>query len=130
MRRITLPLTMLLFILAVPLSLPVAGQEQPPGRSKTAHEKEAYEKSMQERLGKLGAQLDELKKKADADKERAEAKMKEHLAEAEKKRQAAERKLDELGRASKDSWEKFSAEAEKAAKDFERAFERAITHKE
>lgn len=129
MKRMTVSLTMLLFILAGPLSLPVAGQEQP-GRSKAVQEKEEFEKSMKERLGKLGAQLDELKKKAAADKEQAEAKMKERLAEAETKRQAAVRKLEELGRASKDSWEKFSAEAEKAAKDFERAFERAITRKE
>lgn len=130
MKRITLSLTMLFFILAGPLSLPVAGQEQQTVTSKAAHEKEEYEQSMKERLGKLGAQLDELKKKADAGTDRVEAKMKEQLAEAEKKRQAAVRKLEELGRVSKDSWEKFSAEAEKAAKDFEQAFERAITRKE
>ncbi len=130
MKRITLSLTILLFILTVPLSPPAVGEEHQASGSKAAHEKEAYEKSMKERLGKLGAQLDELKKKADAKKGRAEAKMKVHLADAEKKRQAAVRKLEELRRASKDSWEKFSAEAEKAAKDFEQAFERAKARKE
>lgn len=129
MKRITLSLAMLLFILAVPMSFPVAGEEQA-GGSKAMHEKEAYEKSMKERLGRLGARLDELKKKADAEKEHAEAKMKEQLIDAETKRQAAVRKLEELGRASKDSWEKFSAEVEKAAKDFEHAFERVIIRRE
>jgi hypothetical protein len=130
MKRITFSLTILLFILSVPLSLPAAGEEHQASGSKAVHEKEAYEKSMQERLGKLGAQLDELKKKADVKKGRAEAQMKVQLAEAEKKRQAAARKLEELRLASKDSWKKFSAEAEKAAKDFEQAFERAKPRKE
>jgi|GEM_PF-2301275 len=130
MKRITLSLTMLSIILAGPLSLPATGQEQQTGTTKAAHEKDAYEKSMQERLGKLGAKLDELKKKAEAGSEKAEAKMKQQLAEAEKQRQVAARKLDELGRASKDSWKKFSADVEKAAKDFERAIERAINRTE
>lgn len=120
---------MLLCILAGSLSLPVSGEQQQTGISKAERKKQAYEKSMKERLGKLGAELDELKKKADAGAEHAEAKMKEELAEVEKKRQVAVRKLEELERASKYSWEKFSEEAEKAAKDFEQAFERAITRK-
>lgn len=128
MKRTTLLLTLLLFILAMPLSLPAA--EKQAGSSKTAQERASYEKSMQERLGKLGAQLDELKKKADAEKESAAAKMKVYLADAEKKRQVAARKLEELGRASKDTWEKFSADLDRAAKDFEHAFERARGHKE
>ena len=130
MKRIMLSLTMLLVILAGSLSLPVAGEEQQTGRSKAAQEKEEYERSMKERLGKLGERLDELKKKADAEKEHVEVKMKENLAEAEKKRQVAVRKLEELRRESKDSWEKFSIEAEKAAKDFEQAFDRAINRKD
>lgn len=124
MKRILLPPTLLLFILAGPLSLPVAGEEPPTGRAKSTFDKEAYEKNMQELLGKLGAQLDELKKKTEAGTEQAETKMKAELAEIEKARQEAVRKLDALGRASKDSWEKFSAEAEKAVKDFERAMKR------
>lgn len=126
MKRITLFLTLLLFIPAGPMLPPAAGQEQQTSRSKTEHEKEAYEKSMQERLGKLGAKLDELMKKAEAESEKAEAKMKKQLAEAERQRQVAARKLEELGQASKQTWGKFSEEMERAAKDFERAVERAI----
>jgi len=130
MKRIMLSMTMLFCILAGSLSLPVSGEEQQTDRSKAARKKEAYEKSMKERLGKLGARLDELKRKADAGIQNAEAKMKEDLAIAEKKRQVAVRKLEELERSSKYSWEKFSMEAEKAAKDFEQAFERAISTRE
>lgn len=126
MKRTILSLTLLLFTLTVPLSLPAVGQEEPAGGAKTAHEQERYEKTMKERLGKLGAQLDALKRDADVRAGQVEARMKENLADAEAKRQEAARKLEQLGRASKDSWEKFSAEAEKAAKEFEKAFDRAI----
>jgi hypothetical protein len=118
-----------LLILSAPAA-PAAADKLQQDPAKAAPTNEAYEQSMKERLGKLGAQLDELKKKADARSEQAEAKLKEHLAEAEIKRQEAVRKLEKLRRASKDSWEKFSADMDKAAKEFEQAFERARTAKE
>ena len=130
MKRMTLALAALLFILAGPLSLYAAGQEQQAAAPKSPHEKEQYEKSMKERLGKIGKDLDELKASAAAKSEHAEGKMKEYLSDAEKKRKAAARKLDELGKASSDTWDKFTAEMEKAAKDFERAFTRAKSRKE
>jgi hypothetical protein len=128
MTRISLILAALL-LLASPLSL-FAAAEVPTQKAAETGDKEQYEKSMQERLGKLGAKLDELKKKADADSARAEKQLKAHLAEAEKKRQIAAKKLEELGQASRDSWKKFSAEMDKAAKEFERAYEQAVKHKE
>lgn len=130
MKRWTLSLTALLFILACPLTLIAAEPEQQAAASKTPHEKEQYEKSMKERLGKLGSQLDELKATTAAKSEKAEGKMKDYLAEAEKKRKVAERKLEEVGKASKDTWKKFTADMDKAAKDFEHAFQRAKTRKE
>jgi len=128
MKRIILSLAMPL-ILAGPMSLPVVAEEQA-GGSKALQEKEAYEKSMQERLGRLGARLDELKRRTEAGTERAEERMKDQLADAEKKRREAVRKLEDLGRSSKESWKKFSAEVEKAAKDFEQAFERVMIRRE
>lgn len=116
-------------LLTFPLTLAAAG-DAPAQHSAAASDKEHYEQSMKERLGKLGAQLDELKKKADADSARVEKQLKAHLVEAEKKQQIATKKLEELGRASRDSWMKFSAEMDKAAREFERAYERAVRHKE
>jgi len=130
MKRMTLTLAALVFILAGPLSLYASGQEQQAAAAKSPHEKEQYEKSMKERLGKLGKELDDLKALAASKSEHAEGKMKEYLADAEKKRKAAARKLDKLGKASKDTWDKFAADMEKSAKDFERAFNRAKTRKE
>lgn len=120
----------MLCILAAPLPLPLSARAEQEGRAPVAQEQEAHEKSMQERLGKLGAQLDQLKRDADARKKQAEATMKKNLEEAEKKRQVAARKLAELGKASKDSWAKFSAEADRAVKEFEQAFGRVIPNGE
>jgi len=128
MQRITLFLT-LLFMLAGPLLLPAAGEEQPVNGAEETLEREAYEKSMEERLGELGAQLDALREKANVAAEEATAQLKEQLADTEELRQEAVLKLQELERASRDSWEKFSAELDKAAKDFEQAFDRVRSGK-
>jgi hypothetical protein len=130
MKRVTLPLTALLFILAGPMPLIAAEPEQQTVAPKTAHEKEQYEQGMKERLGRVGADLDRLKADAAAGTGKVEGKMKEYLSDAEKKKRVAERKLDELGKASKESWKKFTGGMEKAAKDFEQAFSRAKSRKE
>ena len=115
----------LLILLTGPTAL-LAAQDQHVYKSGEDRDKEQYERSMHERLGKLGSQLDELKKKAESRSAKVEGQMKNRLADAEKKRQAAELKLKELGLASRDSWRKFSLEMEKSAKEFERSFERAL----
>jgi len=129
MQRITLFLT-LLFMLAGPLLLPAAGEEPQANGAEETLAREAYEKSMEERLGELGAQLDALREKANVAAEEATAQLKEQLADTEELRQEAVLKLQELERASRDSWEKFSAELDKAAKDFEQAFDRVRSGKE
>lgn len=123
MKRTTLSLMALFFILLNPLSLIAAEQMQHAATPKTSQEQ--YERSMKERLGKLGEQLDNLKARAAAKSGQAEEKMLVYLAEAEEKRKAAALKLEEMKNTSKDKWEKFSSETEKAAKDFELAFEKA-----
>lgn len=128
MTRIILLLAALL--LTFPLNPAVAGDAPLPQKRAAASDKEDYEQSMKERLGRLGAQLDELKKKADSRSDRAEKQLKNHLAEAEKRRQEAARKLAELERASRDSWRTFSADMDQAVKEFERSYERAVKHRE
>lgn len=125
MKRITLLLTALLVILVNPLSLIAAEKEQITTAPQTAQEREQYENGMQERLGKLGKQLDELKARAASKSEQAGEKMKGYLSEADKKQKAAALKLEEMKHASKDKWGKFSSELDKAAKDFEHAYEKA-----
>ena len=126
MTRILIALALLLSVWPAALQ---AAQEQQAGTTESARDREQFEQSMKERLGKLGARLDELKKDADARSTQVERNLKGHLADAEQKRHAAEQKLKELGTASRDSWRKFSAEMERAAKDFEQSFERALNQK-
>jgi predicted secreted protein len=125
MKRKAISMTVLLFFLLNPLSLIAAENEQQTTAPKTAQEKEQYEKGMQERLRKLGKQLDELKAKSTAKSAQAGEKMKGYLTDAEEKQKAAAQKLEEMKYASKDKWKKFSSEINKATKDFERAYERA-----
>ncbi len=125
MKRLILSLAALLFIMAGPLPSIAAEQGQQTTAPKTPQEKEQYEKGMKERLGKLGAQLDELKAKAAARSDQAGQQMKGSLAEAEKKRKAAAVKLEEMKKTSKDKWKKFSEDMDQAARDFEKAYEKA-----
>ena len=91
----------------------------------TAQQKEQYEKTMQERLEKLGKRLDELKARAATGTETARKEMNQLLAEAEKKRERAFHKLEEMRKTSEEKWRKFSFEMNEASHDFERAYERA-----
>jgi molecular chaperone GrpE (heat shock protein) len=90
-----------------------------------SQEKKHYEKNMQERLGKLGKQLDELKAKAAAMTEQARKDINQDLAKAEEKREAASRKLEKMRKESVARWKKFSADLDNAADDFENAFKKA-----
>lgn len=97
-------------------------QERQATAPAASQQKEQYEKGMEERLGRLGKELDELKTKADV---KARDEMSQLLKEAEKKQDAASRKLEEMRRASEEKWRKFSSDMNKAADDFEQAFDRA-----
>ena len=88
-------MTRILIALALMVSVWPAGlqaaQEQQAVTTESARDREQFEQSMKERLGKLGARLDELKKDADARSTQVERNLKGHLADAEQKRHAAER---------------------------------------
>jgi gas vesicle protein len=80
---------------------------------------------MQERLGKLGKQLDELKAKAAAMTAEAQKDINQDLAKADERRAAASRKLEKIRKESGTTWEKFSTELDQAADDFENAYKKA-----
>jgi Skp family chaperone for outer membrane proteins len=90
-----------------------------------SQQKRHYEKNMEERLRKLGKELDELKAKTAAMKEQARKDINQDLANAEKRRDAASRKLEEIQKESVARWKKFSADLDKATDDFEKAYQKA-----
>jgi predicted nucleic acid-binding Zn-ribbon protein len=118
-----------LFLLTA-ASLSVYAAEKTPQTTapETAQQKEKYEKSMEERLRKLGRELDELKAKAATMSEQARKDMNRYIAEAEKKQKAASRKLDKMRKKSQKKWKKFTDEMSAAADEFEKAFEKAKSH--
>lgn len=122
MNRAILFAAALFLVNGTPCSSLAVAQERPAAAPAASQQKEQYEKGMEERLGRLGKELDELKAKADV---KARDEMKQLLKEAEKKQDAASRKLEEMRRASQEKWRKFSSDMNKAADDFEQAFDKA-----
>ncbi len=127
-KRIAFCLTAVLLIAVNPLSLYGGEKEQQKTAPEAFQHKEQYESSMEERLRRLGKQLDELRAKAVTMSEEARNKMNHYLAEAEKKQRAAMRKLEEIQKKSEKEWKKLSADMDKAADEFEKAYERAKSH--
>jgi molecular chaperone GrpE (heat shock protein) len=128
MKRLSFFLAAILFIAAGTLSAYSAEKAHQATTSETAQQKEQYEKSMEERLGKLGKKLDELKAKTAAMGEQARNDMKGYLAEAEKKQKAASEKLESMRKKSVKKWKKFASDTDAAMDEFEKAFEKAKTH--
>jgi F0F1-type ATP synthase membrane subunit b/b' len=112
-----------LFVVSPPSSR--ASDQAQQTAAEPSRQKEEYEKSMQERLGNIGKRLDELRAKADAGAEDARKELKQLVNDAEKKREAASRKFEEVRKASSEKWKKFTSDMNKAADDFEKAYERA-----
>ena len=124
-RMLLLTLATALFISFSPLVSWGAASEQQAATPNESQQKKHYEKNMQERLGKLGKQLDELKAKAAAMTEQARKDINRDLAAVEKKRESASRKLEATRKESAATWKKFSADLDQAADDFENAYKKA-----
>jgi Skp family chaperone for outer membrane proteins len=127
MKPTILILTMTLLIVAGPLTSYSAENERA-ASAQLSQEKEKYERTMEERLSKLGKELDEMKTRASAMSEQARKDMKRYLADAERKQKAASRKLQEIRKESGEKWKKFVDEMDAAADDFAKAYERAKSH--
>jgi F0F1-type ATP synthase membrane subunit b/b' len=124
-RILVLTLAIVFFVWFSPWASWGAAPEQRAATQDDSQQKRHYEKNMQERLGKLGKELDELKTKAAAMTEQARKNINQDLAEVEKKKETASRKLEKMRKESTATWKKFSADLDKAADDFEKAYEKA-----
>ena len=124
MKKIMTVLTVVL-ISIIPVGAFSEERAQSSTNSAPASEKEQYERSAEERLRKIGKQLDELKAKTAAASEKARKDMKAVIAEAENKQHAAARKLKEMRKESSAAWKNVSSELDKLADDFEHAYEKA-----
>jgi len=118
-------LTTLFFISISPLVAYGVEQESQTTTPAASPHREQYEKTMEERLGKLGKELDELKARAAAKTEQARKEMNRQLADAEKKHKTASRKLEEIRKKSEAEWKKFIAGMNEAADAMDKAYEKA-----
>ncbi len=121
-------LTALLLIVSGLLVLSAVAEERQATAVEKSQQKEQYEKSMEERLRKLGKQLDELKSKAATMAERMKKDTKEDLNAAEKKRKIASQKLEQMRNETEEKWKKFSKKMNEAVYDFEKAYKKAKSH--
>jgi F0F1-type ATP synthase membrane subunit b/b' len=122
-RILFLLMALLLIAFSPPFSL--ASDQTQQAAAPDTQQKEQYEKSMEERLGNIGKQLDELREKANARTEEARKELNQYMKDAQKKHEAAARKLEEVRKATNETWKKFTSDMNKAADDFEQAYEKA-----
>ena len=125
MKRLLFLLASLLLAVASPLISSASGQTQKATAPETPQQKAEYEKSMEERLGNIGKRLDELRAEANARTEEARKELDQYMKDAQKKHDAAARKLEEVRKATDETWRKFTSDMNKAADDFEQAYEKA-----
>ncbi|HSB32610.1 MAG TPA: hypothetical protein VLD55_13490 [Candidatus Sulfobium mesophilum] len=128
MKRINQFIALMLLLAAVPLSALAA--EQTPGTKapETVQQKEQYEKSMEERLGKIGKELDELKTKAADMTEETRKEVNRLIEEVEMKQKLASRKLEEMRKESQKEWKKVAGEMNAAMNELEAAYEKMKSH--
>jgi F0F1-type ATP synthase membrane subunit b/b' len=128
MKRTLYIITILLFTALSPFLSFAAEKDKATAAPEISQQREHYEKTMEERLAKLGKQLDELKAKAATMTDGARKEIKQQLAEAEKKQKAASRKLEAMRKKSAAQWKKFSTEMDEAWGEFVKAYEKAKAH--
>jgi len=128
MKNFPLMIAVLLLFAAAPWKACAAGEAKSTASPEAAQQKVQYEKSMEERLKKLGRELDELNAKAAAMTEQAKMDINRRIAEAKTKQKAASAKLEEMRKKSEKKWKKFAAETDAAMDEFEKAYERAKAH--
>jgi len=91
-------------------------------------EKKKYEINMEERLERLGKQLDEINVKTKDMTEQARKEMTKYLDDAKKKQKAALRKLQEIRKGSTEKWKRFTSEMDAAADSLAKAYEKVKSY--
>jgi uncharacterized protein YpuA (DUF1002 family) len=128
MKNVLMMIAVLLLLSAGPGNVSAAGDAKGAASVEASQQKKQYEKGMEERLKKLGRDLDELNARAATMTEQAKIDINRGIAEARTKQKAASTKLEEMRKRSEKKWKKFIAETDAAMDEFEKAYERAKAH--
>ncbi len=128
MKRIKLFIALMLLLVAVPLFALAAEQTPVTKAPEPVQQKEQYEKSIEERLRKIGKELDELKAKAAEMTEEARKEMNQQIEEIEMKEKLASLKLEEMRKESQKKWKKVTDEMNAAMNELVTAYEKTKSH--
>jgi len=128
MEKLSLMIAALLLFAVAPGNVYAAEETKGTASVEAPQQKGQYEKGMEERLKKLGRELDELNARAAAMTAQAKNDINHRIAEARTKQKAASEKLEEMRKRSEKKWKKFTSETDAAMDEFEKAFERAKAH--
>ncbi|HET6365541.1 MAG: hypothetical protein ACM30F_03430 [Nitrospirota bacterium] len=128
MKRISLFIALMLLLSSVPLSALAAEKTSGTKTHEPVQQKEQYERSMEERLRKIGKELDELRTNTADMTEEARKEMNQHIEEVEMKQKLASRKLEEMRKESQKEWKKVADEMNAAMNELEAAYEKTISH--
>jgi hypothetical protein len=121
-------LSIILFIAVGPLASYSAEIEHASSERHQPQEKKKYENNMEERLARLGKQLDEINAKAAVMTKQARKDMNKYLNDAKKKQKIALRKLQHIRKESAEKWKQLTSEMDAAADSFAKAYEKARSH--
>lgn len=108
MKRISLFIALMLLLSSVPLSALAAEQTSGTKTREPVKQKEQYEKSMEERLRKIGKELDKLRTNTADMNEEAREETNQHIEEVEMKQKLASGKLEEMRMESQKEWKKVA----------------------
>jgi TolA-binding protein len=128
MKNVLRMIAVLSLLSACPGNVSAAGDAKGSASVEASQQKKQYEKGMEERLKKLGRELDELNARAATMTEQAKTDINRGIAEARAKQKAASAKLEEMRKRSEKKWKKFMSETDAAMDEFEKAYERAKAH--
>lgn len=128
MKKVLLMIAALLLFAVAPGNMYPAEETKGAASVEAPQQKGQYEKAMEERLKKLGRELDELNAKAATMTEQAKTDINRGIAEARTKQKAASAKLEEMQKRSEKKWKKFMSETDAAMDEFEKAYARAKAH--
>lgn len=117
----------ILLVTIIPLMAHAAEKQKTEGLD-LSQQKAQYEKNMEERLNKVGKQLEDLKLKASSASKQARTEVGSYLAQAEKKNKMAIEKLKKMREKSIKEWKKLSIEMDHVAADLEKEYEKAKSH--
>ena len=90
-----------------------------------AAKREEYRKSMEEKLARIGRELDELEVQAKKAKGDAKAKFEDQVANLEQRRKALKKDLDGAATTTGRAWEQLRTGLDKAFSELRRGFENA-----